>query len=460
MLKLLLLLLVLAVTPAQASYLLEVCPNPTNAKAEFVKVYVDSNSTLSDGEGSVTLNTTGTFYIAKNKTEFFKSFGFYPDYEFKGRFGLSNSGEEIYLIQNGKIVDSFSWRNADRGLIYYRTRNGWDFRYQDWTNFSPVEDYVSGRIVVSPTKYKIKADSIVLASYTLTDESFIDCDNVTVFLDGSPVGGVPMNEMIVAERYNVTFLKPSSYRHFHWKFAIADGDKVVITTENWKWNKRGYIVELKSGKIANFLKSVLNHDKIYKTDVGEFGKPKRSFKVLNGGDELNFNSRVEVFVLPDCNPILKTIDSARKRLLIQAPYMDFDWFWKDRPLLDAIINASKHAEVRIILSKEDMATKQFLEDLAEAENLNLKVRTMENLHGKMIVADDVAVITSANLNKYGLKLNREVGVVIYDSKVADFLAKKFDEDWGSKKQENGYLIFAAIVLTTALILTHAFIKRR
>ena len=456
----LLLVLLLVATPVEASRLLEVCPNPLNSEAEFVKVYVDSNCTLSDGEGNVTLNRSGTFYVAKNRTDFFESFGFYPDYEFEGRFGLSNRGEEIYLIQNGKIVDSFGWKNADKGLIYYRTQNGWDFKYQDWTNFSPVEDHVSGMVVVSPTKYKIKAESLVLASYTLTDSSFIDCNNVTIFLDGNPVGGVPMNEMIVAKRYNVTFLKSSSYRHFHWKFAIADGDKVVITTENWKWNKRGYIVEFESDKIANFLKSVLNHDKIYATEVGKFGKPKRSFKALKNGDELKFNSRVEVFVLPDCNPIFKTINSAKRRLLIQAPYMDFDWFWKDKPLLDAVINASKHADVRIILSSDEIATKRFLEDLAEVENLNLKVKTMDNLHGKMIVADDVAVITSANLNKYGLKLNREVGVVIYDKKVADFLAEKFDEDWGTKRGENYYLIAAMIVLTTALILTHALIRRR
>ncbi len=457
MLKLLLLVLVLAVTPAEASYLLEVCPNPIDAKAEFVKVSVDSNCTLSDGEGNVTLNESGTFYVAKNKSAFFKSFGIYPDYEFKGRFALSNGGERIWIIQNGKIVDEFGWKNADRGLIYYRTQNGWDFKYQDWTNFSSVEDYVSGRIIVSPTKYKIKADSLVLASYTLTDPSFIDCDNVTIFLDGNPVGGAPINEMILSG--NVHFLKSSSYRHFHWKFAIADEDKVVITTENWKWNKRGYIVEFESDKIANFLKSVLNHDRIYETEIVEFGKPMHNFKTLKKGDELRFNAKVEVFVLPDRNPIFNLISSAKRRVIIQAPYMDFEWFWNDRPLLDAITNASKHAEVRIILSEDEIATKQFLEDLAKAENLNLKVKTTENLHGKMIVVDDVALITSANLNKYGLKLNREVGIIVYDAKVADFLTKKFEEDWGGKKQENSYLILTAIALAIALILVHAFIRR-
>ena len=458
MLKLALLLMLGLVN---SSCILEVCPNPYNSEAEFVKIYANSSCVLSDGEGEIAINKSGIVYVAKNRSAFYEAFGFYPDYEFEGRFALSNAGEEIRLIQNGSVVDSFSYGRIDRGVIYYRTQNGWDFRYQDWTNFSPVEDIVEGKIIVSPTDYKIKADDLIVASYTLTDDSFIDCDNVTIFLDANPVGKAPMNEMVLAKKDNVTFLKSDSFKHFHWKFAIADGDRVIITTENWKWNKRGYIVEFKSERIADMLKSALEHDKIYATELSKFGKSKQKVKVLKRGDELSFNAKVEVFVLPDYNPIFKIINSAENRLLIQAPYMDFEWFGNSSPLLDAIINASKRAEVRIILSDKDTATKQTLEELAKLEGLNLKVKTMENLHGKMIVADDVCLITSANLNKYGLKLNREVGVVIYSEDVADFLAEKFEEDWSGEKQ-NGipYLILAIALLSIAVASTYVLMKRR
>ncbi len=458
MLKKLLMVTLIAIFPVSASHLLEVCPNGV----EYVKVYVDTNCTLSDGEGSIDLNGSGIVYVAKNRSEFRRFFGFYPDYEFKGRFALANDGEDIYIIQNGSVVDSFNWRDLykDRGVIYYRTGGNWDFRYQDWTNFSLVEDNVSGVIIISPTDYRIEANKVVLASYTLIDLP-TDCSNVTIFLDGNPIGGVPMNEIVLSKRYDVTFLRSNSFKHFHWKFAVCDGNKVIITTENWKWSKVGYIVEFRSKKVADLLKSVLDHDKIYSVDVNRFSEAKTKIKVLRHGKSMHFRSKIGVFILPDCNPIFDLIKSAKRRLLIQAPYMGFEWFGDDRPLLNAIVNASRHVDVQIILSDRDKATKQILEDLAKVENLNLKVKTIENLHGKLIVVDDVAIITSANLNKYGLKLNREVGIIIYSKDVADFLAKKFDEDWNGKKHDDMiYLTLSVILLLGALIVTHKFIRWR
>ncbi len=440
------LLLILLISPVSASIILEVCPNPYDPNSEYVKVFVDSNCTLTDGEGSITFNRTGTFYVAKNSTAFERSFGFPPDYEFKGRFALSNSGEKVWIVRNGKILDEFSWKNADKGLIYYRTDRGWDFRYEDWTDFDSVRDYVSGSVIVSPANYRIKANSIVLASYTLTDPSSIDCDNLTIFLDGNVVGGIPANEMTLPG--DVHFLRSNSYRHFHWKFAVADGDRVVITTENWNFNKRGYIVEFKSEKIAKYLLSVLDHDRRYEYDVKKFSKPRHSFKSFKTGKIVKFESQVEVFVLPDCNPVLKVMRSAKKRLLIQAPYLGVEW----KPLLKTIENVSKHVRTKIILNDDE--TKEFLEKLARSKDLKLEVRKMESLHGKMIVADDVALITSANLNEYGLERNREVGILIYDKKVADFLANSFEEDWSSGRGNVCHLLVAVTVLAVALLLAH------
>ncbi len=446
MLKFLLLMLILSAVPVSASVILEVCPNPYDPNSEYVKVFVDSNCTLTDGEGSITFNRTGTFYVAKNSTAFERSFGFPPDYEFEGRFALSNSGEKVWIVKNGKVVDEFEWRNADKGLIYYRTDRGWDFRYEDWTDFDSVRDYVSGKVIVSPANYRIKADSIVLASYTLTDPDAIDCDNVTIFLDGNPVGGVPLNEKFL----NATFLKSRSYKHFHWKFAVADGSKVIITTENWNFDKRGYIVEFESEKIAKYLLSVLDHDKRYRCSVKSFSKPRLSVKSLSAGKIAKFESQVEVFVLPDRNPVLEFMMSAKRRLLIQAPYMGVEW----EPLLNTIENVSKRVETKIILDENDVKTKEFLEKLAKSKNLKLEVRTMRHLHGKMIVADDVVLITSANLNEYGLKLNREVGIKIYDKKIADFLADSFDEDWNSDEGNSYHLLVVATVLALSLLLIH------
>ena len=421
--------------------ILEVCPNPSDPNAEYVKVFAN-NTTLSDGEGSVFLKGSGVFYIAKNSTAFFRTFGFYPDYVFGRGMALSNEGEEIFLIENGRVVDSFSWRNAKRGEIYFRTSDGWDYRFQGWTNYSPVSDYVSGRVIVTPANFKLKEKAIVV-SYTINDPDTVDA-NSTFYLDANPVGGVPDVEMLLPDAH---FLKADCYGHFHWKFAVA-GDKVVITTENWGWNKRGYIVVFKSRKISSFLRRVVEHDSVYEV------KPKRIrrsgyHRSYGCGMEKDFRGRVEVFVLPDRDPIPRSVKSAKRRLLIEAPYIEYG------PLLDAIAKVSKGVKVKVLVSDEK--SEKLLETFARIRGLNLSVRRMKNLHGKMIVVDDVAIVTSANMNSYGLKRNREIGVIIYDEKVAEFLAGVFEKDFGGKK-DTEYLIPAILATIIALVLAHRWFK--
>jgi len=85
-------ILFLLLSTAKAE-LLEICPNPYNSKAEYVKLVCNTSCILSDGESNITINCSGVFYVAKNKTEFVKKFGFYPDYEFEG---------EITRVRNRK----------------------------------------------------------------------------------------------------------------------------------------------------------------------------------------------------------------------------------------------------------------------------------------------------------------------------------------------------------------------
>ena len=82
---------------------------------------------------------------------------------------------------------------------------------------------------------------------------------------------------------------------------------------------------------------------------------------------------------------------------------------------------------------------------------------IKNLHGKMIVADDKVLIISTNLNEYGLKMNRETGIVIYDKRTADYLAKVFNNDW--KCESNTiYLIPTTMLFIMTLALAHKWFK--
>lgn len=452
--------------------IIELCPNPYGDDgAEYIKAKCYGNCTLSDGEGSIDFN--GTITAAKSAEVFYKVWGYYPDIEFPSRFALSNSGEEVFLYRDGVLIDSFAYGRElsylDAGVIYFRNDGGWDFRYQDWSSFQPVSDEVRGRIIVCPCSYQLNAEEkILIASYTITDFSLADLKDkvhVEVFVDANPAGGIPVEEIQALKDLNVHFLESKSIKNFHYKFALIDGKKVVITTENWKWNKRGYIVEFESKNISSFLKDVLEHDLKYESDAGKRG----GVKGCNGhysGEGFNFEGEVEVFVLPDFNPVFDLISNANKRLYIQVPYIDFKWF-SDTPLLDSIIKAAENgAKVRILLDSKYNAernekTVEFINTLGREKNLDIEARMMGNLplHGKLVISDNKSLITSANFNKYGLKLNREVGIVIYSQDVSDFLSEQFIRDWGNSGHNLIYTIPALIILSISIVVTYRAMKR-
>ena len=409
-------LLIPTIPLTSASQIVEVCPNPYGSDdAEYVIVNATSPCILDDGEGKIQINLTGIVIITKNKTAYRLSFNRSANIEFSHGFALSNNGETLYLIENGEVVDRFTYKRAEDGIVYFRTPEGWDFRYQDWTSFPPVEDHVVCRVIVCPTSFCFEGEDVLLASYTFTDPRVVK-GNVTLFLDASPVGGIPVEELEIAKKYRTYFLSSPSYKNFHYKFAVS-GNNVVITTENWKWDKRGFIVELSSEKAASLLKAVLEHDKMYTSKPSKVGGLRGNY-VMGAGISKEFTCDVEVFVLPDYNPIFDFISKARQRLYIEVPYMDFRWFDDSTPLLDAILKAAKNgAEVKIILDSEhnrerNERTIEFLKRIAETENLNINAMLSRiPRHGKLVISDSDVLVTSANFNRYGLKLNREVGII-------------------------------------------------
>jgi hypothetical protein len=433
------LMILLLLFPVKAE-ILEVCPNPYNPQAEYVKVRCNTTCILSDGEGNITLKA-GVHYVSKNSSAFEREFGFKPDAEFVSKFALANGGDEVLLYENGSLVDVFTYKKSDRGLIYYR-EGGWKFRYEDWTNFKPVKDYVKGEIIVTPANFVFEADTIV--SYTFTTDRYVR-GNYTLYLDANPIGGIPINEIEMARSHETYFLKSPSYRFFHWKFGLRDED-VVVTTENWRWDNVGFIVHFESRKVSKFLREVLEHDKIYASDHGSVGKL-RAFKSLGGrGKVYSFEGNVTVFVLPDYNPIFDVMKNAKGRLYIMTPYIHF----KDTEFLDVLRN--KSCEIRIITADEDFA--EFLKDFGSRNNLKLDVKVDKRVHGKLVIADDKAIITSANFDEYGFKRNREIGVVL-EGKVVDDLASLFNEEDDLK-----YTIPALILLCSAVAIAYIWLRFR
>ncbi len=411
--------------------ILEIYPNPRDENQEYVKIRCNETCVFTDFESEFKFEK-GVHYIARNSSAFKERFGFYPDAE---GILLSNSGEVVELV-DGSATEVFNWADVylDEGVIYFKKDGRWDFRYEDWSSFKHVSDNVSGEIIISPCEFVLNGSGIVY-SYTVFDFDSFE-GNFTFAVDGDPAGGVPLNVKVLDDRFDVHYLKAKSYKSFHAKFAVV-GNKSVITTENWKWDKRGVIVVVNSEKFSNLLKRVFENDLKYSGDAPKsFGKFVKYGK--GKGKRLKFEGYAELYVLPDENPIFDFVKSAKRRLFIVAPSIDFSGF--AAPLLDSILEAKRNgADVKVLVSYGSVEyLKKYGVDVGKLES--------PKIHGKFIVADDSVLITSANLNEYGLKLNREVAVVIRNEDVADFFSEVFMEDFNG-----GFNVYHYLSLTISSV---------
>ncbi len=410
--------------------ILEVLPNPYGDDGrEYVKVFCETNCTLSDGESEFSFGP-GVHYVARSSAEFAKYYGFRPDAE---GIRLSNSGEDVMLTcENRTDIFDYSFFTDD-GLTYYRKDGKWDFRYEDWSSFEPVSDSVSGRIIITPARYTLSGSGVV-ASYTVTRDNF-DGD-FEFAVDASPAGGIPAEEMLLANKYQFHFLE-GSYRNFHYKFAVL-GDRVVITTENWKWDNRGVIVEFESEKVSELLERVFEHDLKYEGKPGKVSDVRGDYRE-GRGRELEFSGRVEVHVLPDSNPVFGFIENSSDFLYIAVPYISFEWFDDSSPLLSAILNASKRGvEIKVMLADYEKSREVLglLNSIPGVEAKTIRSPEFDELHAKYLVTDGRVLVTSANFNMYGLKLNREIAVVVESGEASEFMKAVFENDWYRKTEIN------------------------
>ncbi len=402
----------LALLMLLAATLIELYPNPYGVdEAEYVKFHCNSSCLLTDGEGWVEAGA-GMHVAAKNLSYFEQKFGYKADIQLTPKMALSNRGEEV-CVEDAEGKDCFHYgedvKFLDEGVIYYRTASGWDFRYEDWSNFSCLTEVAEGQLILTPSDFSLD-DGWIVASYTF----HAPFNPSMLFVDGRTEK--PCREF----ETKAVFLSSPSYRNFHYKFAVK-GDKVVITTENWQFSKRGFIVLFENHNVSELLMELLKNDYRYNTSVSKTCTD-WVYRNGEGGRVLTFKAPVTVFVLPDCNPVLEFISSARERLYIIAPYIDFRWY-KDEGLLEAIKQAKENgASVKVVLNGK-YAREEAVKALREE---GITVEFIDNLHGKAIVSDKRLLITSANMNMYGLKLNREVGVIIDSAEVSDAVVNEFE----------------------------------
>ncbi len=433
------------------SGVIALCSNPPGKDSSEWFAVGKGNSTISFlryGRVEWSLRVKGPVIITKNVTAFRRDFGYLCNCTVvEKRAILPNAGGTI-VWANSLTHGRFTYRRAKSGEIFYRDGNVWRVRYRDWSDFSPLTLNASCEIVETPAEFNFTAGRAILVSYTYTKP--VNVRNLTVYVDSHPVGGIPGRELEILPNSSY-MLRSKSYGFFHYKFAVS-GNLAVLTTENWKWNKRGYIVEIRDERAVNFLKNVVKHDSAYAVKFSRRISNSGS-NARNANDEIwpagnskriKGNFCVTIFVMPDCNPILKLIEKSRRRLYIEAPYI------KPYPrLINAIKNASRRVKVLIV-------TRERCPCLENVRNVSVRFYPFP-LHGKLIVSDGTAIITSANLDRYGFERNRELGIV-FRGRASEWLAENFLRDYYNSDTYSIAPFFTALSMALLPALTVAFLR--
>lgn len=157
-------------------------------------------------------------------------------------------------------------------------------------------------------------------------------------------------------------------------------------------------------------------------------------------------AEVETVLAPDFgySSVLELIEGARSRLYLELYYFSDQWQPGSDPY-DAILGAARRGvSVRLILDgnwynneegKGNTAIAQRMNEVGLEEGLDLRAKTLspyhgvDTLHNKGAIADDRVLICSINWVRASFERNREAGVVVDSSQVAEFYTRAFEKDW-------------------------------
>jgi len=426
-------------------------------------------------------------------------------------FALSNRGDELILQDvRGKVVDAVIYGDSSykgvgwhgkpmkkprEGMILKRKGNGdsdtaddWVILFFDACYHAPEAFSISGMATafVSPDcSFAILQHEIANASsslfinvYEFTNpelmELVLDALNrgvkVQLLLDGAPVGGISDDELCIGarikERCGEVRFSDDPYIN-HAKYAIIDGKKTILMSENWKrtgvpldnsFGNRGWGIVIRDEAIANYFKAVFADDfrrgTVYSTETGSCSITR---KVLQGSYvpvfvplAVNSKSTVVPVLAPDsalCDEtILGMINNAQERVYVQQFAARRVWGEDVSPFIAAIIEAARRGcEVKVLLDSKYLEGANnndelvsWLNEKSTVANLSLEARLADlkslglvKVHNKgLIVDNDKVLISSLNWNANS-GYNREAGVIVENAEIAGYYEQVFLYDWNA-----------------------------
>ncbi|KYK33663.1 MAG: hypothetical protein AYK22_06325 [Thermoplasmatales archaeon SG8-52-3] len=428
-----------------------------------------------------------------NHTIDFVSYGqnYYKTNFWKGK-SIFFSGEGVVLVRNlnkkNIPIDtntSFDWINSRRYGIGQS-----DFPNVNFSNHCEIITFSSPDCSYQTILKEIQSanESIYLNIYEFTSPFL--CDelikallrnvSVNIFLEGSPIGGISNEEKYILNRianyggdirFIVSYPNNDVYSRYifnHGKYLIIDNETVIIESCNWAntgvpknptYGNREWGVIVRDNITAQFFLKVflvdwdLNRCDIYSFDEMNLSVSPYFFmdeSVYWGYYKPQFESQrffgnfsITPVLSPDTsnNSICELIDSSNESIYIEQLYIYKDWQSGINPFVERLIKKAKMGvEVKVILNYnpnyEDTnekinITKQILEENGiDVKLIYTNWSYFTNVHNKGLIVDNKSVlISSINWNENSVMRNREVGIIIKNSDIANYYKKIFFHDW-------------------------------
>ena len=252
------------------------------------------------------------------------------------------------------------------------------------------------------------------------------------------------------------------FNFVHAKYAIVDGTKTIVTSENWTTDNlngkvrdgtytdtagnRGWGAVIESKGYTSYMTDVFMDD-LNGSDVRDFSKvyPKAKAATLyydapSGGSFKTYSAKVTPMLSPDNSRDTEDywMSKSNYRLYVQQQGIGNsyqDWTESTSPLFTLNSRASSGVDARLILN--DSNTSKLVSDINYGSAIKAAVMDKPYVHNKGLVCDDVSIVSSVNWTSNSFKNNREVGVVIQSKDVADYYAGVFERDFNRYYEFSG-----------------------
>ena len=247
------------------------------------------------------------------------------------------------------------------------------------------------------------------------------------------------------------------YENVHNKYAVIDGDTVVVTSENWTASNfsssgnRGWGVVVQSTEYASYMTTVFESD--FDDSNADVDHIEDAVTVTAYSGTMSekvpsytftwYDAQVSPVTSPDNSFSAQEALMASAQTRLYAEQLDLSSSYLtttgSTPIAWMSARADAGVDVRLVLnaSYDSEGTGAYKDVEYVNDNTNIRAAAISGgsgftvTHNKGIVADDKVWVGSVNWTPTSFNSNRECAVVIYSQVVSDYYAGYFETDFNN-----------------------------